>query len=186
MKPLEIANAFDHYFATIGKNMASKIPHKGGYENYVRQSHGRFELAIPDCVIIEKIMKNQQPKMSCGKDTINDRIVKTCCKELAEPMAIIIANSIREAHVPGAFKIARIIPLFKKGQANDCGNYRPVSLLSALSKILEKVICQQLMTHLEQNGSLCPNQFGFRPKCQTAYVVHKLCLLYTSPSPRDS
>ena len=120
--------------------------------------------------------------MSCGKDTNNIRIVKTCCKELAEPMAIIIAISIREAHVPSAFKIVRIIPLFKKGQVNDCGNYRPVSLLSALSKILEKVICQQLKTHLEQNGSLCPDQFGFRPKCQTTHVVHKLLNLISENS----
>ena len=139
-QPLEISNTFNHYFATIGKNMANKIPLHNGYESYVRQSYGQFDLAIPDCETVEKIMKKQPPKMSCGKDTINNKIVKLCCKELAEPITTIIANSIREARVPGPFKLARIIPLYKKGQANNYGNYRLVSLLSALSKIMEKVV----------------------------------------------
>ena len=89
---------------------------------------------------VMKIMKHQQAKLSCGIDTINDRIVKTCHKELAKPMTYVINKSINESKVPQAFKIARIIPLYKKGAANKCGNYRPVSLLSALSKILEKAI----------------------------------------------
>ena len=99
---------------------------------------------------VMKIMKNQQAKLSCGIDTINNRIVKTCHKELTEPMTIVINKSIKESKVPQAFKIARIIPLYKKGAANKCGNYRPVSLLSALSKILEKVICRQLMMFLNK------------------------------------
>ena len=119
-------------------------------------------------------MKKQQPKLSCGVDTINNKLVKHCCKELALPMALIIDLSIEEAVVPKKLKIARIIPLYKKGAANECGNYRPVSLLSALSKILEKAICSQLMSYLESDHSLCHDQYGFRPKSQTTHVVHKL------------
>ena len=81
-------------------------------------------------------MKNQKPKLSCGIDTINNKIVKLCNKELAKPMTIIINKSIDQGKVAAVFKIARIIPLYKKKTANEFGNYRPVSLLSALSKIL--------------------------------------------------
>ena len=56
-------------------------------------------------------------------------------------MSIIIGHSIEEGYVPSKFKLARIIPLYKKGSPDEYGNYRPVSLLSALSKILEKVVC---------------------------------------------
>ena len=90
-------------------------------------------------------MRHQQPKLSCGIDTINNRLVKSSSIALAKPMTIVINKSIEEHKVSSVFKIARIIPLYKKGAANDCGNYRPVSLLSALSKILEKVICKQMM-----------------------------------------
>ena len=57
-------------------------------------------------------------------------------------MSIIIGHSIEEGYVPSKFKLARIIPLYKKGSPDEYGNYRPVSLLSALSKILEKVVCK--------------------------------------------
>ena len=89
-------------------------------------------------------MKRQQPKMSCGIDTINNKVVKTCFKELAKPMTLVINKSIKECYVPQVYKLAKIVPLYKKGPANECGNYRPVSLLSALSKILEKAICRQI------------------------------------------
>ena len=90
---------------------------------------------------VVKIMKNQQPKRSCGIDTIDNNVVKTCHQELGIPMTQIINKSIMEGKVPQLYKQARIIPLYKKGAANTCGYYRPVSLLSALSKILEKAVC---------------------------------------------
>ena len=116
---------------------------------------------------VELLMKNQHPKMGCGIDTINNKVVKHCHKELSEPMTMVINKSIMEHRVPTLYKKAKIVPLFKKGAANDCGNYRPVSLLPALSKILEKAVYNQLMQHLYRTNLLCP------------------CLLYTSPSPRD-
>ena len=87
--------------------------------------------------------------------------------------------------MPHKFKIARIIPLYKKGAANECGNYRPVSLLSALSKILEKAICMQLMYYLETDRFLCNDQYGFRPKSQTTHVVHKLLNIIQANSIKD-
>ena len=154
--------------------MANSIPAQDGYKSYLKQSYGSFQLAKPHESVVMGIMKKQQPKLSCGVDTINNKLVKHCCKELAFPMAQIIDLSIEEATVPKKLKIARIIPLYKKGAANECGNYRPVSLLSALSKILEKAICSQLMSYLESDHSLCHDQYGFRPKSQTTHVVHKL------------
>ena len=79
-------------------------------------------------------------------------------------------------------KKARIVPLYKKGPANICGNYRPVSLLPSLSKILEKAICKQLMQHLYRADLLCQDQFGFRPRSQTSHVVHKLLNVITDNS----
>ena len=89
-------------------------------------------------------------------------------------MTIIINKSIAEGKVPAIHKKARIIPLYKKGQSNVFGNYRPVSLLPSLSKILEKAICKQLTHYLEKYNILCPNQYGFRAKNQTTHVVHSM------------
>ena len=100
---------------------------------------GEFSLEMTEESVM-RIIKNQQPKLSCGVDTINNKVVKTCHLELMDPMTTIINKSIRESKLPQAYKQAGIIPLYKKGATNICGNYRPVSLLSAISKILEKVI----------------------------------------------
>ena len=111
------------------------------YEEYLELPEiEKFQLREMDEEDMMKKMKHQQAKLNYGIDTINNRIVKTCHKELAKPIKYVINKSINESNVPQAFKRARIIPLYKKGAANECDNYRPVSLLSALSKILEKAI----------------------------------------------
>ena len=60
------------------------------------------------------------------------------------------------------------------GTANEFGNYRPVSLLPALSKILEKAVCQQLMAYFHKYNLLCNHQYGFRAKNQTTHVMHSM------------
>ena len=100
-------------------------------------------------------------------------------------MTHIINKSIKEGKVPLLYKQARIIPLYKKGAANTCGNYRPVSLLSALSKILEKAVCGQLIRYLDDYNLLCDQQFGFRPKNQTTHVVQHMMNVITDASVKD-
>ena len=105
--------------------MADALPNVTGYETYLKKSTwGTFELQEVSEEDVRSMMKGQQPKLSCGIDTINHKIVKTCSQELAHPMTIII-KSIRESKVPLLYKQVRIIPLYKKGAANECGNYRP-------------------------------------------------------------
>ena len=121
---------------------------------------------------MEEIMTKQQPKLSCGLDSINNKIVETASMQLAMPM--IVNKSIKEGIVPLIYKKARIVPLYKKGSANECGNYRPVSLLPSLSKILGKAVFRQLMIYLETYQLLCKDQFGFRKMSQTSHVVQSM------------
>ena len=81
-------------------------------------------------------MSKQQPKLSCGLDTINNKVVKKIRAELATPMEILIGHLIEEDYVLSKF---RNHPTIQDSLADEYGNYHPVSLLSALSKILEKV-----------------------------------------------
>ena len=64
-----IANGFNHYFATIGQDMANSTPEVIGYKKYIKRSYGMLELARPDSEIIRNITHKQQPKLSCGLDT---------------------------------------------------------------------------------------------------------------------
>ena len=71
--------------------------------------------------------------------------------------------------------MAKIIPIFKNGNPLSLDNYRPISLLSAFSKVLEKIICNRLVVFLEANNLINKNQFGFRKKHSTSHpIIHLL------------
>ena len=95
---------------------------------------------------------------------------------LRKPLSIILNNSFRKGTFPDVFKLAQVIPVHKKGSTVatatvDCTNYRPISLLSNVSKIFEKVIHNKLYNFLNQNQCSYKHQFGFRKKHSTAHAL---------------
>ena len=130
----KIANAFNKYFASITKDMADSLPDVPGYEDHLKGlKFNTMWLRPLEEEEVGEIMKNRQPKMSCGFDTINNKIEKMCNKELTKPMTLVINKSIKECYVPQAYKKATIVPIYKTGATNECGNYRPVNLFCLLS-----------------------------------------------------
>ena len=103
-------------------------------------------------------------KKSYGVDGIQARFLKDAASEIKGAITYIINLSIDTNEVPTEFKYARIKPLFKKGNRNLVENYRPVSILSVVSKILEKAIYVQFDKYLNKNNLLYSQQSGFR--CQ--------------------
>ena len=73
--------------------------------------------------------------------------------------------------MPSEWKVAKVIPLYKSGSLAEIDNYRPISILPTLSKILEKIVYKQLMAHLERHSLLFEYQFGFRPNRSTELAV---------------
>ena len=90
---------------------------------------------------------------------------------IAKPLTFIINLSLLTGVVPTDWKMAKVIPIFKSGSMAEIDNYRPISILPTLSKILEKMVHKQLMKHLEFNGFLSEHQFGFRPNRSTELAV---------------
>ncbi|KAK3514819.1 hypothetical protein QTP70_032529 [Hemibagrus guttatus] len=91
-------------------------------------------------------------------------MLQTISPDLLPFITTVINGSLTSGHVPTAFKKARVIPILKKPalDPSDISNYRPVSLLSFLSKILKRVVCNQLSDYLLQNNLHDPNQSGFK------------------------
>ena len=79
-----------------------------------------------------------------------------------------------EGVFPDHLKVAKIIPVFKAGDAQLVTNYRPISILAIFSKIFEKILCSRLESYLEQNNILHENQFGFRRKVLTCSALLQL------------
>ena len=131
----------------------------------------KFEQVSMDDV--EKMVKGMSNKF-CGLDPIPTFLLKECINELSPLLRYIVNMSIEMSSFPSDLKKAVIKPTLKKDDADaDClKNYRPVSNLPVLSKLLERAILDQLNHYLDENSLHCPVQSGYRPKhsCETLLV----------------
>ena len=89
---------------------------------------------------------------------------------IAEPLTYLINMSLCTGHVPNEWKQSKILPLFKSGNATELDNYRPISILPVLSKVLERGSAQ-FIDYLESNRLLYKYQFGFRRQHSTNLAV---------------
>lgn len=97
-----------------------------------------------------------------GLDPFSAKTLKNNLKFLLSPLTHIINLSITSGVFPSVFKTAKVIPLYKSNDKANLNNYRPISLLSIISKVLEKCVKEQLQSFLENNSILSQRQFGFR------------------------
>ena len=99
-------------------------------------------------------------------------------KILSEYIAVYLCDIINDSFSIGVFpdlmELAKVIPLYKKNSPEDPTNYRPISLLSFVSKIIEKLMHTRLYTFLEKYGILHSLQFGFRSKPSTLHALISL------------
>ena len=85
-----------------------------------------------------------------------------CTTELALLLLIVFTHSLSSGVVPPSFKLAAITPVFKSGETTAPGNYRPISLSSIISKVLESIIRKQISSFIDKKGCLNSTQHGFR------------------------
>ena len=118
---------------------------------------------------VEKLLSGLDPNKATGPDGISPRILKELSHEIAPSLAIIFNKSLDSGTVPTEWKKAYVSPVFKKGAHYDPINYRPISLTCICCKLMEHIIVSNLMTHLETQNILCPEQHGFRRghSCET-------------------
>ena len=107
-------------------------------------------------------LKKLKPNKACGPDGISPMVLSKCADVLYLPLYDIFILSIRESEVPLDWRSAVVPPIFKKGSKTEAKNYRPVSLTSVVVKILESLIREVIVRHLEENNIITNKQHGFR------------------------
>ena len=100
--------------------------------------------------------------------------MKECAPEIISFRTSIINRSFKSGCFPSHLQIAKVIPIYKKGDANLPENYRPISLLTIFSKIFEKIVFKRVMTFLENHSLISNCQYGFRPNYSTELAIHCL------------
>ena len=116
---------------------------------------------------ISDLIKALVPSRACGPNSFPTNLMKLPRNILFDPLSFIIKKSFEYGTFPSSMKIAQVIPLFKAGTQDSCGNYRPISLLSNISKVYERAMYNRLEQYLEKMQSVSPSQFGFRKKHST-------------------
>lgn len=123
---------------------------------------------------VHQEIRRLKSRTATGLDNISVRLIKSARPALLQPLAHLISESLRTGSFPDALKMARVTPIFKSGEKDVSTNYRPISVLPALSKIFERAAQQQLLWHLERNRLLASEQSGFRPRHSTATSLLRL------------
>ena len=113
-------------------------------------------------------------KNSSGNDEISNRLLKSIKCEISKPLTIIINQSLETGIFTDALKVAKVKPLFKKGDNCCLNNYRPISLLPPISKIFERFMYTQLYSYFNVNNLLSDQQYGFRSQHSTELACFKL------------
>jgi len=116
---------------------------------------------------IEKLLIGLNTKKAPGPDGIGTRYLKETASIIAPCLQVIFTKSYTTGETPNDWRIANVCPIFKKGERYDAANYRPVSLTSIISKIMEHCIVSNMLDHFEENNILFPFQHGFRRHLST-------------------
>ncbi|XP_052755871.1 uncharacterized protein LOC128201816 [Galleria mellonella] len=168
--PVESLSECNKYFSSIGQNLASKILkdiNKSEQDlaravSNVRGSAGSFFMTPTDTYEVRTIIGQLNLNSAPGLDSISTKMLRRACNFIIEPLTHIINLSLSSGQFPECWKSAAIIPIYKDGLQTDPSNYRPISLLSVFSKILERVVNLRLTKFLESQNVISHNQFGFR------------------------
>ena len=176
--PITSANYVNNFFVNVGKNLANKLSKNETQTTIPRQSHNKFlqsfVLLDTDESEVEKLILGLKDDCAVGWDNISNVILKKFRHILGPPLTHIFGICLAKGIFPNCLKKAVVIPIFKSGSKSLVNNYRPISLLPAISKILEKIINNRLINYLEKKSLLSNMQFGFRPKLSAPDAVFHL------------
>lgn len=122
---------------------------------------------------VSKLLHKLKPGKASGSDDIQSRFLKETADELAPALTIIFQASINQMCIPDDWRHANVVPIYKKGDRSLASNYRPVSLTSICSKVLEHIVHSHIISHLEFHDILSDYQHGFRKRrsCESQLIM---------------
>ena len=160
----ELSNKFNDHFASIGPSLASEVDSSEctNYLSYVTNTDAKFEFQLTNTRQVLSLLNKLNKSKATGIDKISARLIRECADLICIPMCDIFNQSITLGIFPDDWKTARVTPLFKQGNRDDLDNYRPISVISAVAKVFERIIYDQVYGYLEEHNILFKSQSGFR------------------------
>ena len=120
---------------------------------------------------VHQLLTSLPSKTASGPDGISSQMLKMSASSIAPHLSALFNLSLSTGSVPTDWKLSHITPVYKAGDPSLVSNYRPISLLSLPSKVLERIVYNKLLHHLLSNSLLSTSQFGFRPFSSTQEAI---------------
>lgn len=175
----QITNEFNNYYSTLGEKYANKITCPKNYQevNKMEMENSMYLTGTTEAEII-KIISELKKKKAPGHDDIRAETLIEISGEISAPLSFLINSCFKAGYFPEILKIGIIKPMFKGGDTMELSNYRPISLITNIAKIFEKVIKTRIIKFLEKYKIISDRQFGFREGLSTedaiAFLTSKL------------
>ena len=171
--PLAIANCFNDYFGKIAIDTKSTIrPVNKSFKDFLgTPNQSSLFLSPTNALEVGKVIQSLNVNKTEGPNSIPTNFLKLLSPTCSEILSSIFNSCISSGIYPSCLKTARVIPVFKKESPLEIGNYRPISLLSNINKIFEKLLHSRLVSFLEKYSCLYSLQFGFRKGLSTSHAV---------------
>ena len=166
--PIEIAELFNDHFSSIASKLRAKLnsppnPMNLNFKSNSSKISSSFFFMLTTAYEVKKMISTTKPKNSCGVDEFPTKLLRYLSSSTHELLTHMFNQSLSTGKYISVFKVAKVTPIFKHGNTQLVSNYRPISVLSAFSKILEKLVHIRILSFLNQNNILSQLQFGFRP-----------------------
>ena len=152
-------------------NHSSDFSRKKYYDYLPPLNIESFFLTPTDSTEVSNIIFSLNQNKGDGPNSIPIKILKLLNKDISDQLAILFRQSFSSGMFPSILKTSEIIPIYKKGSILECSNYRPISLLPNIDKILERLMYNRLYNFLEKKEIIFSLQFGFRQKYSTTHAL---------------
>ena len=176
-EPKLVAETFNEYFSTIAEKLQNKIKHVPKHFSSFLHNPNPYSFFIMPANVTQVIntINDLNTNKSLGPFSTPTDIFHLIKLNVSEPLTEIINLSFEEGVYIDQLKIAKVVAIFKeKGCNMDCTNYRPISLLSNINKIVEKLMHERLYSFLEKHKCIYELQFGFRSEHSTGHALTDL------------
>lgn len=169
-----LANAFNEFYSNVGEKYAKKIVKPMAPFPKRNLAQGSIYLEPINTHEVVSIIKSLKSKKAPGIDMIKAETLKKVADEIAEPLTYLINKIFESGKCPAEFKMAVITPIYKKGEKTKIINYRPISLITNLTKIFEKALKAKLTKYIDKYNLVSNSQFGFREGKSTNDAIYAL------------
>ncbi len=165
----DIVQALNNHFVSVGPKLASKIEEKANDDplEHIDEETNTMRLTTVNDHYVPNAIKQLKNGKAPGPDKIPTILIKDAADLISRPLTMIFNSSLQKGIFPDVWKVAKVTPIFKSGSKSEANNYRPISVISVFSRILERIVHDQVYEYLKENRILTTSQAAFQKLCST-------------------